>query len=1576
MSTLAPIENVLLRTRSNLLDLTLRNRLLNTPRAATRSKRLDIVDEKSDEVFRILVRDQKVMTFLASKEQHETDQSENRLVADIFAEKVPNPTDLAVAQTAYRHVDTRLQTTLTLPNLQKRLLTLHTDAKTMEEEQGVSILYLACGFLEWYESSSSDLPRFSPLLLIPVYLERPNVAERFRLKYRESEISTNLSLQAKLAAEFAIKLPDIPDEDDLVPSAYFASVEVVIKEQSRWRVHRDDMTLWFFSFAKYLMYRDLDPDSWPEDRPLLGNAIIRGLLSEGFRSDPPICGDDDRIDEIISPADMTHVTDADSSQAVVIEEVRRGRNLVVQGPPGTGKSQTITNIIATAVKEGKKVLFVAEKMAALEVVKSRLNRLGLGSMIIELHSHKSNKRIVLEELDRTLKLGRPKVVGAAATIEQLKQTRDRLNRHADAMNGVIEPANVTPYQIFGEMTKYSAESAMVVPFNLDDPASWTKEAFRQKCQRLDDFLIHAKEIGPPLEHPWRGVRQSTRFLPSEITQIKQDIDLMLAQLDKAESACRFLCYRLKTRLPDPLNIQLSKRLTDIGEWSLAVPQNADRKALAGDVWLKKGDKIRALVKNGSDYATARCELDSKIAPSGWELDPGPIRLVIAAYGRSWLKFLRADYRKAINTLKGILNEPLPISHDDRLALVDSLSRVRQMTTELNSFNNDLGKEAFGEKWDGLKSNWDDLVKLIEWDEFGLSRKILKYRVLALQNIEKPSLANPIRELREAIPLLLQKLKQLTQKLDLDTVETLGNSDLQAISFSTLRQKLTTWRDYPDELSKWIIYSIHAQELRKEGLSELLTAYDAGQVTVENAAHLFRQKYCESMTKWIWATRSELTRFDGKSHGTYVDEFRRLDQERIQLAQKEVAAAHFDRMPHESDRGDMSIILREIAKKRRHLPIRKLLKEAGRAVQSIKPVFMMSPISVAQFLEPGGLEFDLLVMDEASQVSTEDALGAMARAKQIVVVGDTKQLPPSRFFSRVMDDAPFVGDDETDQTSDIESVLTLCLARGVSQRMLRWHYRSRHHSLIAVSNREFYDERLCVIPSPSKTSSSYGLQFRYVKDGIFDRGGSATNKIEARTVAEAIIEHAKQFPNLSLGVGTFSVSQRDAILDELEQIQRQNPDTEKFFGASRDEPFFVKNLENIQGDERDVIFISVGYAKDASGFQAMSFGPLSSDGGERRLNVLITRAKERCVVFSSMKSDEIDLNRANGFGPRALKTFLRFAEIGEMDIPTTTSADYDSEFERQVAIALRQHGYRVDQQVGTVGFFIDLAVVDPDMEGRYLIGIECDGATYHSSRSARDRDRLREQVLRDRGWQIHRIWSTDWFHRRDEQLKKTIAAIEAARRATPNSQLEKPIEASPTVEREPVSKSTITNNVGILNYTEADFDVPRSNELYAEPTEKIAEYMKRIVEIEGPIHYEEATRRLSTLWGYQRVGNRIESAISRGVDQLIRIQSVLKVDNFLYVAGQQTILPRNREGTKSNNLRKPEFISTIEIRNAIELTVSKHAGLIHDELADAVARLFGVKITTAKLRDQIETTMQDMVKNGLIVIRDRRVQKKN
>jgi very-short-patch-repair endonuclease len=730
--------------------------------------------------------------------------------------------------------------------------------------------------------------------------------------------------------------------------------------------------------------------------------------------------------------------------------------------------------------------------------------------------------------------------------------------------------------------------------------------------------------------------------------------------------------------------------------------------------------------------------------------------------------------------------------------------------------------------------------------------------------------------------------------------------------------------------------------------------------------LFEVAYYQALIRDVFRRHAGLAEFDGQSYERWVEEFRALDRARIDVARGEVATVHYDAIPRTASGGGMAVLRQEIAKKKKHKPIRKLIKEAGTALLAIKPVFMMSPISVAQFLEPGSVTFDLLLIDEASQVSPVDALGAMARARQVVVVGDDKQLPPSRFFSKMLDDGDVQDDcDGGLNVGDLESILGLCVAQGMPQRMLRWHYRSRHHSLIAVSNREFYENHLYVVPSPTTITAIQGLHFRFVKDGIFDRGNTATNRVEAGTIAEAVIEHARRYPKKSLGVGAFSGSQRDAIRDALELLQREHVELAEFFSPHRPEPFFVKNLENIQGDERDVILISVGYARDSSGYMAMNFGPLSSEGGERRLNVLISRARERCEVFSSITADDIDLQRGKARGVAAFKTFLRYAATGVLDAQAPTGGDYDSDFERQVAVALEGRGYQVHRQVGTAGFIIDLAVVDSARPGRYLLGIECDGATYHSSRSARDRDRLREAVLRDRGWRIHRVWSTDWFHRSGEQLQRIIGAIEQARLDSDEeaeaAQDDDPAQGPDLERTEPAEgPNGEAGAAWVSPYVEAVLEVPNATPIHETSVSVLAGIVSRVVEIEGPIHREEIARRITSLWGQARAGARIAEAISRAIESGIR-SGVLRSDpEFVSLSRQETVPVRCRSGVSSANLKKPEMIPPGELCRAIQCLVAEHVDLRRDELPPMVARVLGFKAIGAKLKELIEKILASML----------------
>ena len=424
---------------------------------------------------------------------------------------------------------------------------------------------------------------------------------------------------------------------------------------------------------------------------------------------------------------------------------------------------------------------------------------------------------------------------------------------------------------------------------------------------------------------------------------------------------------------------------------------------------------------------------------------------------------------------------------------------------------------------------------------------------------------------------------------------------------------------------------------------------------------------------------------------------------------------------------------------------------------------MSPLSVAQYLPLNKVKYDLVIFDEASQILVWDAIGTIARGKQLIVVGDPKQLPPTNFFKRTDDDDE---ENDEDEILDTESILNECRAAHIQEIHLKWHYRSRHESLIAFSNHHYYENSLYTFPSARQNVEGLGVKFRYVPDGCFDSGKSRTNKVEAEQLVNAVVERLRDpdFTNKSLGIVTFNEAQQQLIDDLLEEKRQEFPEIEPFFDSERSEPVFVKNLENVQGDERDVMYFSIGYGRTADGRISMNFGPLNKDGGERRLNVAVTRAKEENLVFSSMKSGDIDLSRTQKTGPEHLKYFLEYAENGGKTVQTKATSvpandTFDSCFEEDVAAFLREHGYTVHTQVGCSKYRIDLAIAAPDKPGEFIVGIECDGATYHSSATARDRDLLRQTILEGLGWKILRVWSTDWFTNREGAEETLLRGVE-------------------------------------------------------------------------------------------------------------------------------------------------------------------------------------------------------------------------
>ncbi|MCC9600027.1 DUF4011 domain-containing protein [Stieleria sp. JC731] len=1579
------LEAVIEKTRRDLLELTARNRLIHTPLEGKRKSWLQIDDERSDQLFDLLVRQGKTMSFLSANAVADsasaTDTEDDDRERDEFlrqfdsADESPLPNradddrpgdvdlqgDESVDEGAVheRHTDRFLQTQVAADSLDDRLLKIYYEARSAEEEQGVSILYLACGFLLWRESKTSDVNRYAPLLLLPVEMSRHSAQTKFRLKFRDADVVTNLSIQARLRQDFDLQLPDLPEdvseEPDWTPKQYFDEVRQCIDGREGWQVLDNEILLWFFSFTKFLMFRDLSPSSWPEEASLADNDLIAGLLGQGFSPGsalPPLCGDDEPIDEMINPADVVHVTDADSSQAVVIEEIIRGRNLVVQGPPGTGKSQTITNAIAAAVHAGKRVLFVAEKMAALDVVKRRLDAVGLGPMTLELHSHKARKREIIEDLKNTLELGAPAALPSSIANE-LRQSSHRLRQHDHVLHTPVGTSGRSPYQVMGRWLTLQQRGRTVPAYRLNRLCDWSPEDF-------GEFLHLAKELdqlleasGTPQANPWHGVC-CTPMTPANVDRLLTSLSPIADKIEKLRQANSELAGLLG--LPPASNLAQTVDVAKLARHVMRFPKFGDRNAIDNHAWENGIDQIQSQLSAVQQLQQARQELGETVNDIAFTVDWSAARIAIAAHGKSWLRIFNGQYRNAIATLRGVLAAPLPKDADARVTLIDSIIAIQKSSRQVESIDA-AARAMLGSLWAGEATDVQKCEAIVAWVNEGQQTKLTQQhaRRLVAAISEPNALQGPLAQIQSLLKEIDESLRSLSATLKIDFQRAFRCSDSRTTDLAAWTDRLTAWQDAGAQLSHYLATMARINKFRDAELAAFADDIELGNFVSGTVADQLELVRCDAIIAKAWQERPDLANFHGDTYEKLRDRFANLDLARIEASRVDVARKHHDQLPARSaDGGQVGVVMHEANKKRRHIPLRRLIREAGRAIQKIKPVFMMSPLSVAQYLEPGAVEFDLLVIDEASQVQPVDALGAIARSKQIVVVGDQKQLPPTDFFGRMGDERVDDDDDGVSSASDLESILGLCEARGLPSRMLRWHYRSRHESLIAVSNRQFYDDRLYIVPSPISEGGDLGLRFRYVSDGCYDRGGSRTNRIEAQAVADAVLQHARETPHLSLGVATFSAAQRDAVRDEIERRRKEDDSVEEFFSAGGVEPFFVKSLENVQGDQRDVIFISIGYARDKDNYFAHSFGPLNRKGGERRLNVLISRAASACHVFASIKSDDIDLSRTQSEGIAALKMFLHYAEHGRLDA-ARSHGDADSLFEEQVAKALRNRGLEVDHQIGVGGFFIDLAIRDPQRGGRYLMGIECDGAQYHSARWVRDRDRIRQQVLEARGWHIHRIWSTDWFQRPDEQIEKTIEALglaqqhwkkidegehlaEAARQEQRDANQKSPV----AIERhEPVDAEDSYESLRI-DYVETTAEPTDSgtgpNDLKDSPFEAM---VSRVILAESPIHIDEIGRRMIALCGQGRLTNALKSRLAETIQQMQNAGSVIQRGDFVYHTDQKVFPVRYRKELENAKLRNTDFISPEELRNAIVIVVENQIGTDMAETFTSVAKLFGI-----------------------------------
>ena len=1581
------------RWRRRLLDLTLRNRLLNFK---STKKTIPLLCPNLA-VFEDLLAEGSVFNLRPRpKEMSPGDPRD----PDSFRRRTGDDAVELVLREGLR--SKMLYTDLSEKELDRRLLETYRAARMGIEEGGASALYLAIGFLLWYESPSSQLPRLAPILLLPVELHRQSVLEGFTLRLSDEEPRVNVTLLELIKQDHGIIVPGLDplpeDESGLDVPFILRIFRENIRDIDRWDV-LEVAHVGIFSFAKFLMWRDLTERA---DK-LLENPVVEHLVNHPDRAFDPEAKfpDADRLDVEKSTLETFCPLPADASQLAAIFAAEDGRSFVLEGPPGTGKSQTIANLVAHCLARGRTVLFVSEKMAALNVVQKRLQNVGLGSYCLELHSQKSHKSKVLSQLHEALEHSEvfsPEEWEREAKL--LEKMRNELNAYVQALH-MRRSTGETVFQAVSMLIGLQGTPSVALSWPSLD--YFDAEGLAKLRALVERLMTVAASVGDISEHPWSAVGHDD-WNPAWEKQVFDVLDLAQNKLNSFQQTVSALAARLSLRdtgwsvkiielierlcqlllespgLPDTVLVcpDGDEILNRIGQW---IEHGQRRDALRKEIYEQHTDKILQLDLDDL-HDRFRLSSDSK-----WPI--------------SWFR-----RRSVVKVLKSVAKNRKAPDNESLMPILEKAIQLRYEEKMVADAFNEAHK-LLGPFWNEGEAQWEELVRVSLWTirfralakeaAGGDLQKADKFRVIwtrlaaAGRELLSPegAIGIDLNAYRNGYVDLFNAIERLNVLLELDQSKSweLGSASGYLEKSS---QTLGRWRENQASLSDWCAWQRLRKEAIRNGLEPLVASYEKGEIVAENILQSFEHSYYKWWHTELLSNDKILAHFFRPEHENKIAKFRKTDDRYIDLTRQLISFRLKEKGPNSHiltmNNSEMGILKREIGKKRRQMPVRKLLQTIPNLLFRLKPCLLMSPISIAQYLDPSFQPFDLVVFDEASQIPVWDAVGAIARGKSVVVVGDPKQLPPTSFFQRIDDDEEAI---DEGLTEDLESILDECIGARLPFRSLRWHYRSRHESLIAFSNHHYYDNRLLTFASPFR--EGMGVQWQYIANGVYDRGKSATNHPEALSIVAEITRRLKddKLKHYSIGVVTFSVAQQTLIEDLLEDVRIKNTDIDSFFSAETAEPVFVKNLENVQGDERDVILFSICYGPDIHGKISMNFGPMNREGGERRLNVAITRARREVIVFSSLRYDQIDLSRTRARGVHDLKNFLEYSERGPSALSDTVSfnqeADFDSPFEKAVYDALVDNGWAVHQQVGCAKYRIDLAVVDPNYPGRYLLGIECDGANYHRAKVARDRDKLRENVLHDLGWKLHRIWSTDWFKNPSREIERLQTSLEEA---VAMKAEEKPLEdirpeydsietTMPSNRALPLqTPSSFSNDAQIKKYQPYHTDhsnfqtdlLGRAEGFYEPYSETIIRQIStEVVCQEGPISLRLLTSRIVTYWNLKRITQKAQDRIIDTLDQDLVHVTHDKNRIFLWPAG---LAPNNYHDFRvpsedEASVREAEDLPAEEVANAVIFILRAHIGAPEDEIVKETSRLFGFKRTGRIVKERIQESLKILERQGSI-----------
>ena len=1497
--------------KNQLIDMTLRNSLLNF---RINSQGIPLVTPNLAKTEDVLAMGEKVYietlpNELRSKIREFGNQAE-LLHSDLLQTDLKNK---------------RLRSTLTEMSLEKELVNLYRRAKNDLEESGANSLFVALGFLKWFDPKSPWQERFAPILLLPVNLVRLSAKQGYYIRVRDEEIQINISLIEYLKQNFSIdasRLYDIPkDEHGADVKKVLTTLRRIIMPMKKWDVY-NRASIGIFSFSKFVMWNDLENHA----DELMKNKVVKSLMEGHYIGE---------IDESMN-TDLTTEKDeeekyftplsSDRTQMEAILAAGNNNSFVLHGPPGSGKSQTIANMISQALATGKTVLFVAEKMAALSVVQSRLTDIGLENFCLEVYSNKGQKRDILAQLETSFEIQhKTKGTNWEEKSDEISNLKKELNKYVTDLH---TPTSLG-INIFEMIESYSSldSPGKLISFDRQQVIDMDELKFRKSKQAIEKLTVAGRACGDLGTNPWANIKQTAYSLKLH-DMLKEKLTAITSKTVKLPKLPKML---------DKLGITNEDKRHEWYEFiHVLIPALQDipminLNLLAVDNFEQIKGIVLEVITSGKKRDESREELNKRFDKSILKLDVETLLQELRLADNSWFLKKLIGRNKVSNELKKYFIGKGKVESSELEMILLAVKDTKEQQLFLDG-HKELMELYFSESWNDSEGKWDEILKAINWidsvytliKEINSSESFVKDLAPKFED-NKQVLKGT--ELKEEMEIYQDAYTDVMDHWKIVADELLSPNFHEPqqtgwVNFSV--KKATKLIDALPQLKDNCHLALMVEEAESLDLENVTTPYLEGQIEHKDLYSTYLYSFYRIRIDEEITGSEVLSTFTKASFENKLKKFNELDDEISELTQLEVYVRLMQNVPDLMNNviqsSEPGILMRAIRSGGRGIAIRQLFERTRNLLPKIKPCMLMSPLSVAQYIGPTFPKFDLVIFDEASQLPTSEAIGAMARGENVIVVGDPKQLPPTNFFNAQQAEADF-------ELQDLESVLDDCLAIRLPQKHLEWHYRSEHESLISFSNNHFYENKLITFPSIDDTVSR--VSFKNVQ-GIYDRGKTRQNKVEAESIVEEVFTRLNDplRSDESIGIVTFSQVQQTLIEDLIDERLKKETSLERYFSDEVPEPVFVKNLENVQGDERDIILFSIGYGPDQLGHMTLNFGPLNREGGWRRLNVAVSRAKKEMIIVASMEPDQINLSRTKAEGVHSLRAFMEFAKRGNE--PLLSENHKRKEQPNSTVIiprikeTLEKHGYDVIENVGSSEFKIDLAVVNPKNEDQYLAAIQVDGHQYANRITTRDRNKLTDIILERLGWWVIKVWSIEWWHSEEKQIERIIMRLKEIEEKIAKEGQEKSIASDNN------KKKSIQELIGNLVIHEEDnkenqdyynrvilenVDFPNDTFYTHEGRIIISKQIQQVIDVEAPISFSELTRRIIEAWGFSRSGANIERTIKNSMTMGTLYITTEEKGEFLW-KNEEQYKNYTKFRVMNDYRREPQDISVIEYANGV------------------------------------------------------------